>query len=238
MIASNMPDTCTARHFYDFTDDAHWDSSDGEHLQKKIADQLDVSKNQLIVCVFAFLTAQQSRAGAMLKELGFVKTVDYHNYKYPTTSGRLCMYTRDMNDYKRGMYAKQQAAPVVNPLARMPRPSVPLAGIVVVPDIVDSFTTNSGTFRTRGTCTLRGTSFLRAVSNGPRRWITQRGTFVVTRPFPLGQWQAIPENFGPTIPPSLVGSNITLLFPEGQTYGIFANPNTMIANVIAIRRNT
>lgn len=122
MLVKGMPDTCTARHFFDFRHDGV--SELGLASQKRqLIDQLNQAKLARIVNVFAFLTARQTTSAAQLEELGFTKVADYHNYKYPATSSRLFLYSMDMNNWTIRDVAAPQPA---NPFAVQPQPANPV----------------------------------------------------------------------------------------------------------------
>lgn len=68
-------------------------------IRNKLVELLNLSKAHRKVCVFVFLTMEQSCNFALLEEFGFTSAFNAHNYKYPDTSRRLIMFTRDMNDW-------------------------------------------------------------------------------------------------------------------------------------------
>lgn len=88
---------CTAYQIHSF---AYNGGVDQDALREEIIRHLNVSRSHLKVCVFALLTMQQSDNFPVLEELGFVKTFDANNYKYPDTSQRLVMFTKDMNGWE------------------------------------------------------------------------------------------------------------------------------------------
>lgn len=102
---------CTGNQLHSFAYDYH--SPDTfDHQKASILSLLDGAKKSRIVCVFAMLIATQSKSAAQLEELGFVRVFDAHNYKYPDTSKRLWMYTRDMNDWVVGVSYRDTPAVV------------------------------------------------------------------------------------------------------------------------------
>lgn len=94
---NGVPTVCTAYQLAHFPFNG---GVDKDVLRRGLIQQLNDSRKHLKVCVFALLTMQQSDNFDVLEELGFVRTFDAHNYKYPATSTRLVMYTRDMNTWE------------------------------------------------------------------------------------------------------------------------------------------
>lgn len=119
MRVSPMPDTCTARHFYDMLRDYARDDAFARQEQQIIG-QLNLAKNHRIVNVFAFLIEGcQTKSARQLESLGFTRVADYHNYKYPDTSRRLWMYSMDMNNWThRALTPQQEANPFAAQAAR------------------------------------------------------------------------------------------------------------------------
>lgn len=68
-------------------------------IRNKLVELLNTSKAHRKVCVFVFLTMEQRCNFALLEEFGFTSAFNAHNYKYPNSSRRLIMFTRDMNDW-------------------------------------------------------------------------------------------------------------------------------------------
>lgn len=244
MQVQGMPDTCTGRHFYNFPHDldyykrhySNWDyyeklvKEQQASLKKDLKQQLDAAKQSRIVCVFAFLIeGSQKEAAAILESFGFEKSVDYHNYKYPDTSRRLLMYTRDMNSWEVGKYPVEKVNPFAKPAAepapveatQVPpaAPAIPEAPVPTV--LVDGRRTSLGTtvFTAVRTAVIRSTSRLMSVPEsqdhmaGPTR--DERGT-LRDNPFTPGQWVAINEDVN-DIPPSLRGQRVHVLFLNGRT---------------------
>ena len=246
MNVQGMPDTCTGRHFYSFPHDlAYYVRHYGEGrreayakqcetqlntLKKDLQHQLDEAKRHRIVCVFAFLIeGSQKDAAAVLESFGFEKTVDYNNYKYPDTSRRLLMYTRDMNSWEIGQYPVEKVNPFAKPAAEptpvaatpVP-PAAPAIPEAPVPTVLEGGRrTSLGTtvFTAVRTAVIRSTKRLMSVPAsedirvGPTR--DERGT-LRDNPFTVNQWVAINEDVN-DIPPSLRGQRVQVLFLNGRT---------------------
>ena len=136
MRIQSMPDTCTARHFYEFL--LEFPEYNGQYNRREyderlasqrsnLITQLNLARQSRIVNVFAFLIGTQASSRAQLEELGFTCVSDLNNYKYPDTSRRLFLMVRDMNDWV------EPAAPVVTntfvqaaPVVAQPAPNGPV----------------------------------------------------------------------------------------------------------------
>ena len=210
-----MPDTCTARHFYEFLQEFsvyRGGYTQREHAIRLAAQrdnlivQLNLAKQARIVNVFAFLIGTQTSSRAQLEELGFTCVSDLNNYKYPETSRRLFLMVRDMNDWV------EPAAPVVtNTFAQAAPVTVPPArpldwtGRPVVYThfgLEYSHMAFGIRHRTR--------SRLMAVPDAWGQFITANGT-TVENPFPRGQWVDIP-NCITTCPPVLRDVDVEVRF--------------------------
>lgn len=243
MQVSSMPGTCTGRHFcgfpngwsyyeelvkqnprYEATYTPKWyEENTLAPLRKELREQLNRAKNERIVCVFAFLIGPQEGIGDLLvKEFGFVRTFDAHNFKYPDSSKRLFMYTRDMNDW-----VHQEERVKVNPFAQpaqpTPQPAPVAAPVQAVmwadtPTICDERNTVVHT-------TVRvqaGTALVRSVG---RLLSTQEGGYFVAtsgvrnrvHPFPANEWVAIPNELE-TIPPTLFRQRVDVLLSNGRVF--------------------
>ena len=247
MRVSSMPDTCTGRHFYSFpTGWEHYEEvvkdnpsvaasytpewfekTQLEPLRSELRDQLNRAKNERIVSVFAFLTGPQESIGDLLvKEFGFVRTFDAHNYKYPDSSKRLFMYTRDMNDW-----VHQEERVKVNPftgsvtMQAAPAPIVTVQQYNVapvqvaeanIPTLCDARNTALRlTVRVRaGTALLRSLGRLVATQEG-ENFISSGGTRSRVHPFPANEWVAIPNELE-RIPPTLLRQNVDVLLSNGE----------------------
>lgn len=245
MQVQGMPDTCTGRHFYGFPHDLayyklHYSSNLGYYeklvkeqqatLHKDLKYQLDQAKLGRIVCVFAFLIeGSQKEAAAILEGYGFEKTVDYNNYKYPDTSRRLLMYTRDMNSWEVGKYPVEKSNPFAKPaaeptpVAATPVPPVaPVVPEVPVPTVLaEGRRTSLGTtvFTAVRTAVIRSTSRLMSIPESQDHMAgTTRDERGILRdnPFTQGQWVAINEDVN-DIPPSLRHQRVQVLFLNGRT---------------------
>lgn len=209
MRVQSMPDTCTARHFYEFLQD--FPSYRGHYSQREygvrlagqranLITQLNLARQARIVNVFAFLIGPQTSSKAQLEELGFTCVSDLNNYKYPDTSRRLFMMVRDMNDWV------EPAAPVVTNTFAQAAP-VPVA--VLHRAVVDTHFGLEYSHLGFG-IRHRTRSRLMAVSRPWGQFVTESGTLVAD-PFPLGQWVDIP-NCITTCPPALNGVMVEVRF--------------------------
>ena len=220
MRVQSMPDTCTARHFYEFLQEyplyaAQWTREvyDNQLVAQrdKLITQLNLAKLSRIVNVFAFLIGPQTSSRAQLEELGFTCVSDLNNYKYPETSRRLFLMVRDMNDWV------QPAAPVVTntfaQAAPVPVPPAPPRTTAGRPVVVVHF----GLEYSHMWFGFRHQTRSRLMAV-PRPWghfITARGT-TVDNPFPPGQWVDIPNCIA-TCPPALIDVNVEVRFHgDGQ----------------------
>ena len=244
MRVHSMPDTCTGRHFcgfpngwsyyeeivkqnprYEATYTPKWYE---EHtlipLRKELREQLNRAKNERIVCVFAFLIGPQEGIGDVLvKEFGFVRTFAAHNFKYPGSSKRLFMYTRDMNDW-----VHQEERVKVNPFAGSVAMQAAPAPVVAVqrdhvapvqadtPTICDERNTVvHTTVRVQsGTALVRSMGRLLATQEG-EQFHSTTGTRSRVHPFPANEWVAIPNELE-TIPPTLYRQNVDVLLSDGR----------------------
>lgn len=206
MRIQSMPDTCTARHFYEFL--LEFPEYNGRYNQREyderlarqrsdLITQLNNAKLARIVNVFAFLIGTQTTSRAQLEELGFTCVSDLNNYKYPESSRRLFLMVRDMNDWA------EPAAPVVTntfvQAATVPTPPAapnPLTARPVV-DTHFGLEYSNMVFGIRRQTRAR----LMAVPHPLGRFITPNGT-LVDDPFPRGTWVDIP-NCITTCPPTL-----------------------------------
>lgn len=215
MRIQSMPDTCTARHFYEFL--LEFPEYRGQYTRREyderlasqrsnLITQLNLARQSRIVNVFAFLIGTQTSSRAQLEELGFTCVSDLNNYKYPESSRRLFLMVRDMNDWA------EPAAPVVtNTFAQAAPVPVPPAQPWPGPrrPVVD---THFGLEYSRmGHGIRRQTrSRLMAVPRPGGQFITARGT-TVDNPFPRGQWVDIP-NCITTCPPVLRDVDVEVRF--------------------------
>lgn len=240
MRVHSMPDTCTGRHFYSFpngweyyaehvkrnpsaasTYTPEWfDKTFLEPLRKELREQLNRAKNERIVSVFAFLIGTQESIGDFLvKEFGFVRTFDAHNYKYPDTSKRLFMYTRDMNDWEVKVEKVKE-----NPFAgstALQTPAAPVAAPVQVavddtPTICNerNASVNTTVRVQAGTALIRSMGRLLATQEG-EHYIATSGIRSRVHPFPANEWVAIPTEL-PTIPPTLHRQRVDVLLRDGR----------------------
>lgn len=219
MRVQSMPDTCTARHFYEFLQD--FSTYRGTYSEREYNERLAAQRNNLItqlnlarqtriVNVFAFLIGPQTSSKAQLEELGFTCVSDLNNYKYPETSRRLFLMVRDMNDWV------EPAAPVVtNTFTAAPVP-VPPPQVNTVPGPVPT--------RRRVVATHFGLEYssmrfgirhqtrsrLMAVLRPWGQFVSTNGT-PVADPFPRGTWVDIP-NCITTCPPTLIGALVEVRF--------------------------
>lgn len=242
MRIQGLPDTCTARHFYDFPSDKKfypaWSSARYEEnvvlpLRKQIVEQLNNAKLQRIVNVFAFLIpSRQSDIAKILEEYGFTKVADYNNYKYPDTSGRLWLYSRDMNDWDAktpvpGVHTKDE-----NPFAvRVTPPTIP--GALLAPRLT------TGVLRIRGedyhAINVRkyiSLSAALAQRTTTGKFRTQRGGYV-EEPFPRGVWVALPASLT-RIPPTLREQDVQVLLSNGNV--LDWSWSRFVGQVVAVRR--
>lgn len=239
MRVHSMPDTCTGRHFYNFptgwehyaeyvknnpsaadTYTPEWFyKTQLEPLRKELREQLNRAKNERIVSVFAFLIGPQESIGDFLvKEFGFVRTFDAHNFKYPDTSKRLFMYTRDMNDWVH-QGERVKANPFAQPAQPTPAPVAAAPVQVAVddtPTICDARNTVvHTTVRVHsGTALVRSVGRLLATQEG-EHFIATSGTRSRVHPFPANEWVAIPNELE-TTPPTLHRQRVDVLMSNGQ----------------------
>ena len=270
MRVQSMPDTCTGRHFYAFpqgweyyaeyvkhhpsaadTYTPEWfDKTQLEPLRKELREQLNRAKNERIVSVFAFLIGTQESIGDFLvKEFGFVRTFDAHNFKYPNTSKRLFMYTRDMNDWvlqaervKANPFAgsvAMQAAPA--PVVAVQRDHVAPVQVAVgdTPIICDERgTVVHTTVRVQvGTALVRSMGRLLATQEG-EQYRSLQGTRSRLHPFPANVWVAIPNELE-TIPPTLRGQRVDVLLSNGgvsQWHWYDWSDRRTTQDVVAVKR--
>lgn len=221
MLVTEMPDTCTARHFYDFRRNGatpEWFASQ----KRQLIEQLNQAKLTRIVNVFAFLTAQQITSAAQLEELGFTKVADYHNYKYPDTSSRLFMYSMDMNNWTIRDIAAPQPA---NPFAAQPQAVNP------VPP--------------RGAGPYRYGSAFYVTPRQPGRVRRRSVEAFMNGEFPVGVWVDVPAGVH-LCPDSLRGARTVVQLSSGHTDQIsqrgswwtWAGAGTTIndSRIIAVKR--
>ena len=183
---------CTGLQLANFPYDMN--NPDPSTVRRELINHLNVAKNHRRVCVFAMLTAQQSKNFPILEELGFVRTFDAYNYKYPTTSQRLIMFTRDMNDWVEPV---EETPPVeVNPFHIPERaPAIPPLAPVTPP------------FRPyAGGRTVRG--YDRQKERGVHRLATPEEAR--NYHYPIGQWVDVPATHqrGTILHPRLVGHTV------------------------------
>lgn len=200
MRVYGMPDTCTARHFYDFPRDNYHSEADFNSLRIAVQEQLNQAKDSRIVNVFAFLIAgSQEKSAKILEEFGFKLVCDYNNYKYPTTSRRLWMYSKDMNDWEIKPVENKPAAPA-NPFATNATQAAPRTPLTP-PRRVASYRYRGSTYRVlRGdVAKLISPVALFATRNQDGVWKTRSGG-TVEEPFPLNQWVALPVGISGVIP--------------------------------------
>lgn len=214
MRVQSMPDTCTARHFYEFLQEYplyadQWTREvyDNQLVAQrdKLITQLNLAKQSRIVNVFAFLIGPQTSSRAQLEELGFTCVSDLNNYKYPETSRRLFLMVRDMNDWV------ETAAPVVtNTFAQAAPVPVPQAQPATGrrPVVYTHFGLEYSTWAVG--IRHRTQSRLMAVPDAWGQFITANGT-IVEAPYPRGQWVDIP-NCITTCPPALLTAAVEVRF--------------------------
>lgn len=236
-----MPDTCTGRHFCAFPNG--WNYYEGlvkQHpryestytpkwyeetilvpLRKELRGHLNRAKNECIVCVFAFLIGPQEGIGDILvKEFGFVRTFDAHNYKYPDTSKRLFMYTRDMNDW-----VHQEERVKANPFAQPSQPTPAPEAVAPVQVAVADTPTICGARNSVAQTTVRvhsGTALVRSMvrllaTQEGEQFISTSGTRSRVHPFPANEWVAIPNELE-TIPPTLLNQRVDVLLSNGRVF--------------------
>lgn len=266
MRTMGMPDTCTARHFYEMPRDLayyqqnydrsftqeRWDKAYGAPFIEELVEQLNIAKRGKIVNVFAFLIeGSQKTAAKILEDHGFTKVADYYNYKYADSSKRLWMYSMDMNNWTERKPTK--VAPE-NPFnVQVPARQVPAAEAIAV----DPVPRVAGVVRTAITlpiithARIRGEDY-RAVGrvNVPvkicsltaclaRR--TGDGKYIT----PDGGYVREPFPHGEwvalpmslrNIPPTLRGQPITALLTSGEAREWHWNTWTGDGHVVAVRR--
>lgn len=221
MRVQSMPDTCTARHFYEFLQDwpvysSQW-TRDGYDRnlaaqRRDLVDRLNAARLQRIVNVFAFLIGPQTTSKAQLEELGFTCVSDLNNYKYPDTSRRLFLMVRDMNDWV------EPAAPVVTNTFVAPPVPVPPPQVNRAPGPVPTrrrvVDTHFGLEYSHLQFGIRHRtrSRLMAVHRPWGQFVSTNGTVVVD-PFPRGTWVDIP-NCITTCPPSLQNAMVEARWHE------------------------
>ena len=257
MRVQGMPDTCTGRHFFAFLHNgagkAYFDNQ-----AKQIKAQLDEAKRGRIVCVFAFLIGPQTESAKQLEEFGFKCTVDFHNYKYPDTSKRLFMFTRDMNDWEVGKSGVQDK---VNPFAA-PQPAPAIPQPVAVPEVPavrrvtvetavrhpwtneptgvrvlpEARTTSIGTrvYTALGTAGIRSTARLMAqprTADVRGHVVTEDGRSY-SNPFPVGEWIALNDDVR-SIPPTLLNQRVDVISASGAhmewTWGNWTGDGEIVA---------
>lgn len=248
MRVSNMPDTCTGMHFFEFGGDYYGDDQVAD-LRNQVKAQLDNAKRQRKVCVFAFLIASQTKAAAVLEDFGFVCTFNAHNYKYPDTSRFLKMYTKDMNDWEitapvqtvnpfaQAQTLAAQPAPVHQPIRTVRALPREYPAHVPVPDVIDPWVNgvNGLTYRVRGV-THRSLNRIRAVHNGVGTWRNiDDGRQYNSHPFPRHQWVSIPHELT-AIPPSLQNQNVFVLTSDGRVHFWGWAVWTLQGQIVAVMR--
>lgn len=233
MRVHSMPDTCTARHFYDFPQgwnvykdynersgrspytEEWYDKEYIQPLRRQLHEQLNAAKGARIVSVFAFLTGKQESVGDLLvKEFGFERTFDAHNYKYPDSSRRLFMYTRDMNDWE----IKQQEKITTNPFATTPVPvaGIPAARTEPAPPTLCAARRSIGntTIRVNGAI-VRPLGRLLSTLQGDQFVSATTGVRTHVHPFPENVWVAIPRELT-VIPPTLHRQRVQVMQRDGR----------------------
>lgn len=225
MRVHSMPDTCTARHFYDFPQgwnvykdynersgrpqytEEWYEKEYIQPLRKQLIDQLNLAKGARIVSVFAFLTGKQEDVGDLLvKEFGFVRSFDAHNCKYPDTSRRLYLYTRDMNDWE----IKTQDKITTNPFAVTPTTVDPTQPTLCA----DRRSVGNTTVRVNG-ATVRTLSRLLSTMEGNQFVSANKGVRTHIHPFPENVWVAIPRELT-VIPPLLYRQRVQVMDRDGN----------------------
>lgn len=183
MRYSDVPATCTARHFHGFLGDMA-PNHQFDQQSKTIKNALDMAKNHRIVNVFAFLIeGSQKKSAEQLESFGFKRVADYHDYKYPTTSKRLWLYSRDMNDWTIG----EQKTANVNPFA----PATAQQAVFPEPQAARQPWVNPPPVRIAPT--RAGTL---AYPIRLERGVLRRQTRETWRnPLPLNRWVDVPEGF-------------------------------------------
>lgn len=196
---------CTAYQIHSF---AYNGGVNVAELREQIIQHLNLSLAHLKVCVFALLTMQQSDNFPVLEELGFVKTFDANNYKYPDTSKRLVMFTKDMNGWEPP--AKKVPEKSVNPFhvrvpATAPAPLVNLQEDAPMLFLQDTVTSQGAIYHTR-----RVQGVLRRLS--VQGWLEGE--------FPVGQWVDVPKQRGFSAtgrcPEQLRGQHVVIQLRNGD----------------------
>lgn len=206
-----VPTVCTAYQICSF---AYNGGVNVAELRDELISHLNMSRSHLKVCVFALLTMQQSDNFPVLEELGFVKTFDANNYKYPDTSKRLVMFTKDMNGWKPpAKKAPEKSANPFHVTASGARPGdtvtpepIPVAtprGDAPVVVLQDAVTSQGAIYHTR-----RVSGVLRRISL--QGWLYGE--------FPVGQWVDVPRQpgRGGLCPFQLRGQRVILQLRNGN----------------------
>lgn len=200
----SVPTVCTAYQICSF---AYNGGVNVAKLREEVINHLNLSRSHLKVCVFALLTMQQSDNFPVLEELGFVKTFDANNYKYPATSKRLVMFTKDMNGWEPP--AKKAPEKTANPFhvtAPAPVPVVNPRDDAPVLVLQDTTTSHGAVYHTRR---VRGV--LRRLSL--HGWMSGE--------FPIGQWVDVPKQPGRDhrdglCPEQLRGQRVSVQLRNGE----------------------
>lgn len=202
----NVPTVCTAYQICSFDYNGGVNAA---KLREEIIRHLNLSRSHLKVCVFALLTMQQSDNFPVLEELGFVKTFDANNYKYPDTSKRLVMFTKDMNGWEPP--AKKVPEKTANPFLVLP---------ATAPTPVANPRDDAPVLVLQDTVTSQGAIYHTRRVQGVLRRLSLHGW--VSGEFPVGQWVDVPKQPGlwtrgeGVCPEQLRGQRVSIQLRNGE----------------------
>lgn len=197
---TGVPTVCTGRQLHSFFYDGD-SPREMEILQQQLREQmptfLNEAKRHQIVCFFAILTGQQTKAAEVLEEFGMVRTFDAHNYKYPDSSKTLMMYTKDMNTWE--IQEPKKVEKEVNPFHVNPAPA-PTPRLETTPLTIGNLTQGAQLLEVINSSTHRdehhqrfGLTYLRTRMEGSivRRSLDRIQTDDLEM-WPVGRWVEIP----------------------------------------------